>query len=170
MALKIVGYWAAQGGGDGYPDVMLLPRSYMPDSEAIAEYLDSAPIARSFRGYSGCRLCGCQNGSRERSDGTYIWPEGLSHYVRSHGLVLPDFLADHIRTKILRAEPHVELDKKDGFLKCDDSEWKLWASENNLTVSCVDVAAKSPLYIMTKAIQDEVDHDILNQVMLQALS
>jgi hypothetical protein len=34
-------------------------------------------------------------GSRELTDGLWIWPEGLSHYVRAHGIILPEEFVAH---------------------------------------------------------------------------
>ena len=39
-------------------------------------------------GYSPCRICGQQNGALELSDGVFVWPDGLAHYVSDH-LVKP---------------------------------------------------------------------------------
>ena len=49
-----------------------------------------------LKGYKS--LPGEQNGSGERSDGTYLWPEGLSHYVREHSVRLPQSVVQHIRS------------------------------------------------------------------------
>jgi hypothetical protein len=47
----------------------------------------------SYRGYSGCRLCGRLNGTREfsltKNDIEYRWPEGLKHYIAEHRVALP---------------------------------------------------------------------------------
>ena len=70
------------------------------ERESVAAYLDAAPAVRSFRGYSPCRICGINNGSAERSDGSYLWPEGLAHYVRTHAVKLPDELLAHIYDRL----------------------------------------------------------------------
>jgi hypothetical protein len=49
------------------------------------------------RGLSPCRLCGQLNGSAEYTDGTYVWPEGLAHYVMEHDVRLPDEFVSHVR-------------------------------------------------------------------------
>lgn len=46
-------------------------------------------------GFSTCRVCGEPNGSVEFTDGTYIWPEGLAHYVRDHSVRLPVEVEQH---------------------------------------------------------------------------
>ncbi len=50
-------------------------------------------------GFSGCRLCGEVNGSAEFTDGVYLWPEGLAHYVREHSVKLPDEVLAHVRRR-----------------------------------------------------------------------
>lgn len=35
-------------------------------------------------------------GSRELTDGEWVWPEGLSHYVREHGVGLPEQFISHV--------------------------------------------------------------------------
>ena len=37
------------------------------------------------------------NGSLELTDGTYVWPEGLAHYVEQHGVKLPGEFLEHAR-------------------------------------------------------------------------
>ena len=34
-------------------------------------------------------------GSRDLTDGVWVWPEGLAHYVRDHGVVLPTSFIEH---------------------------------------------------------------------------
>jgi hypothetical protein len=59
-------------------------------------------------GYSWCRfLCGVPRedmGYETRHDGRWIWPEGLSHYVRTHGITLPDEFVEHALRRIDRGE------------------------------------------------------------------
>ncbi len=47
---------------------------------------------------STCLLCGTTeltNGFR--SDGVWLWPDDLGHYVEHHNIVLPDRFLEHIR-------------------------------------------------------------------------
>jgi len=62
------------------------------ERERVAALLDAAPIVASYRGCSNDRLNPENykaNGSGERALAGWIWPTGLSHYVRAYGLVLP---------------------------------------------------------------------------------
>ena len=58
-------------------------------------YLAAGTIARTYLGYSPCRLCGIENGDREYTDGEFIWPQGLLHYVDEHAVRLPARFVDH---------------------------------------------------------------------------
>lgn len=66
--------------------------------DAVCAHLHGGRLFASYRGYAWCRFrCGADGhemGCREFTDGEWVWPEGLVHYVRVHGVVLPeDFVA-----------------------------------------------------------------------------
>jgi len=93
-----------------------------------------------------CRFCGREIGFRELTDGRWVWPEGLGHYVEAHDVRLPEaFLAsvrapDGSATEFLAAlEPEIWV--ASGYetaspveLKAvrtwvvDDTEWRDWAA------------------------------------------
>lgn len=68
------------------------------ERDAIALYLEAGLISRAFMGFSPCRMCGIDNGNLELTDLTYVWPSGLAHYVRAHGVRLPAEFVDHAMT------------------------------------------------------------------------
>jgi hypothetical protein len=82
-----IGYWL--GPYDpGYPDVheFVDPTWDARERTAVAEWLragESNPFIHQL-GFSTCRFCGAVNGSDELTDGVYLWPEGLGHYVEKH--------------------------------------------------------------------------------------
>ena len=51
------------------------------------------------RGTSWCRVCGKANGSAEHTDGVYLWPKGLAHYVCEHGVRPPVSVIRHILSR-----------------------------------------------------------------------
>lgn len=99
-----VGFWRTQKesgifsflfGGPSLP--WPEPCEWNPDEKSqVLKHLESAPILRAWYGFSTCRLCGKPNGSSERGDGQYHWPDGLAHYVRDHSVLLPRKFIDHI--------------------------------------------------------------------------
>lgn len=109
--LKRIGFWAdlhnARGIGrlisalEGLPEPKaLVDKAWDPvEREIVATYLDSAPDVEQWLGTSYCRFeCGEINmGSSDKSDGTYLWPEGFSHYVRKHLVRPPVEFVEHVR-------------------------------------------------------------------------
>lgn len=66
--------------------------------EAVVEYLSLGYIESYEFGYATCRICGdyCDEmGCCSLSDGTYVWPEGLKHYVIEHFIELPSEFVNH---------------------------------------------------------------------------
>ena len=101
----ILGYWSktpetAAAEGLPWPGDLMNPEMSPETRTLVGDYLDAhyAPVRyyMGYRGWSNCRLCGKNNGSAEWTDGTYAWPEGLSHYVRAHGVKLPVDFIRHI--------------------------------------------------------------------------
>jgi len=59
------------------------------EREVVGTYLANGTIVRSYLGCSSCRICRQVNGSAELTDGLYLWPEDLAHYVNEHAVRLP---------------------------------------------------------------------------------
>lgn len=74
-----------------------------PDLLQLAAYLDSGLV--SLMTASGkpwhCHLCGqsFKNNSVQMSDGTWVWPFYLGHYVQHHHVRLPDRFVERIRDR-----------------------------------------------------------------------
>ena len=96
-SLKSVGYWRS-AQRPKYPDPAdLVDETWSQDErEDVAFYLSSALIPRTWMGYSPCRICGRDNGAVDFTDGVYIWPEGLAHYVEDHAVRLPHEFVEHV--------------------------------------------------------------------------
>ena len=99
--LILIGYWATEPA-DGWPS----PASFVDTSwdtgerEVVTEYLRRGFVSRAYMGYSPCRLCGRDNGCLELSDGIYVWPDGLAHYVSEHAVRLPPVFVEHVLSMI----------------------------------------------------------------------
>jgi hypothetical protein len=106
-----VGFWADTKGGIEYlanvifdrlpdPRDLVDPDWSLQERELIAAYLNAAPDVEHWLGYSYCRFdcgeSGTAMGTTDKSDGRYLWPEGLSHYVLKHSVRLPEDFIRHI--------------------------------------------------------------------------
>lgn len=95
--LRSIGFWSGGATNARWPDVrQFVDVNWDPDErDQVANYLQSGLVVRSYMGYSPCRLCGKDNGDLELSDGAYVWPDGLAHYILEHGVRLPDQFVQH---------------------------------------------------------------------------
>jgi hypothetical protein len=100
-ALKAVGYWWSHPNdnfpADGqFPDPTLLVSPSWCETERgqIVAYLQGGHTYSQWRGLSYCRFeCGIPDsdmGSRCLTDGVWVWPEGLAHFIDYHNVRLPD--------------------------------------------------------------------------------
>ena len=97
MTVWIIGYWRSESEPH-WPD----PSDFVDEDwdqierRRVAAYLSSGVVPRAAAGYSKCRICGQRNGSAEHTDGVYLWPEGLAHYVTDHAVRLPVEFVEHV--------------------------------------------------------------------------
>ncbi len=95
--LILIGYWDGPEADPSWPS----PEEFVDASwdiderDLVVSYLRMGFVARSFMGFSRCRFCGKENGNLELSDGHFVWPDGLAHYVVEHGVRLPDRFVRH---------------------------------------------------------------------------
>ena len=92
--LKLIGYWQEDKTAWMHPSKYVNPNWKVEDKSQIIQYLNKGVPLFAFLGVSHCRFdCGIDDvamGHRELTDGEWIWPEGLAHYVEYHSVKLPD--------------------------------------------------------------------------------
>jgi hypothetical protein len=105
VKLVRIGYWT-DGPGFDWPDPTPLVDESISEAELalVADYLERGFVAAACLGKSTCRLCAKSVGGRESTDGTFIWPEGLPHYVRVHKVRLPSRVIDHVNQWVAALE------------------------------------------------------------------
>jgi hypothetical protein len=69
----------------------------------VLAYLRAGQVWIRFHGWSYCRFeCEVEPsvlGDCDLTDGVWMWPEGLAHYVEAHSVRLPDEFVDHMRSR-----------------------------------------------------------------------
>lgn len=91
--------------------------------QTVADYLDQGLIHTQYRGFSWCRVCNFESklmGSTDLTDGVWLWPAGLSHYLRNHSVGLPESFILHALSKPTFTQPPPDEDTS-----C--SLWVEWA-------------------------------------------
>lgn len=94
-----VGYWNNEY--NDYPQYPhpkdLIDASFWKglDKKRIKEYLDTQPFCMHAFGFARCRICDKVLGTSDRTDGTFVWPDKLSHYIY-HDVKLPKEFIKHI--------------------------------------------------------------------------
>lgn len=94
--LRAIGYFIESLDDDDFP----APQELVGEDSrlaVVADYLDRGLTYEQYRGISWCRFsCGDEHmGSRDLTDGAWVWPEGLSHYLRVHSVRLPEEFIHH---------------------------------------------------------------------------
>ncbi|WP_232014264.1 hypothetical protein [Cellulomonas fimi] len=98
----MIGYWDGPNTRPGWPrPEQFVDTTWDADErELVADYLSRGHVARAYMGYSECRMRGRLNGSLEFTDGFFVWPEGLRHYVVDHAVRLPARFVEHAQSRI----------------------------------------------------------------------
>lgn len=132
--LKLVGLWAAEQHlnttaclGWIHPRHLQQPGWSGAEGTRILAYLRGGVEWAGYRGQARCRL-GCEPpiGGRELTDGEWVWPEGLAHYVEAHGVRLPEDLVATMRAHRFSIPKNAATQRKQGL---DGEPWLRWCAQ-----------------------------------------
>jgi hypothetical protein len=125
--LEALGYWFDERAPSAYPRPQRLVGTWPARQRArIVAYLRAGSVFEVYRACSHCRFaCGIRPselGRRDLTDGAWVWPEGLAHYVEAHAVQLP---ARFVRHALAHRRPApVELPDHEGLI--DEASWLAW--------------------------------------------
>ena len=88
-----IGFWWDDNEEDRqYPKVEQFIDNNLSAEEKkkIVVYLKKGRCVNQYLGFSGCRICGKRNGNSEFTDGRFLYPEGLIHYITEHNVRIPE--------------------------------------------------------------------------------
>jgi hypothetical protein len=111
------GFWGPTDDEPSNPSIrdFIDPKWRPSDKNRMIEYLVNCPVAvASCAGYSNCLLCseraeiGCF-----QSDGTWLWPADLAHFVSEHSVVLPQRFVEHMRNRAFNPPAKLDLPIED---------------------------------------------------------
>jgi len=130
-----IGYWHSTGAIAAtrfpHPQGVVLPGWEREKRIILATYLRSGKTAYISCGFSYCRFaCGVddtQMGTRGLTDGRWLWPEGLHHYVERHSVRLPDEFVAHASARRFEIPPEEVGDLNTQFSL---EFWEAWCDRN----------------------------------------
>jgi hypothetical protein len=106
--LKRVGYWKSESEPLlPHPGVLIDEAWDRRERDQVIAYLEASYLSPVFWcGHSWCRF-GCPShstdlGSADLTDGTWIFPEGFVHYLRSHHVKPPYEFLEYVRRRGFR--------------------------------------------------------------------
>lgn len=135
--LEVLGWWFNDEAPGPLPRPQLLVRPWDPEERtAVVDHLRAGKVLVHYPEPSFCRFaCGeAEMGSADLTDGTFVWPEGLVHYVVEHGVTLPRHFVAHAVARAGREVPFVVPKPKFGLF--DQGAWLQWGREQR---ACLDL-------------------------------
>ena len=134
---RAVGYW---GTGDPpsrfpRPQWLVRPGWRAEERDRIAAYLRAGKMVNGWCGLARCRFegCGILLGCCDMTDGRWVWPQKMEHYLLEHAVSLPDEFIDDMRAAGWQVP--AELDAEDlkrrlwtaGQPLMDSTFWREWS-------------------------------------------
>jgi hypothetical protein len=153
--LQVLGHWFLDEAPSALPRPQALVAPWDPDAlAAVVRHLRAGFVLVRFPEASHCRFhCGEEAmGHADLTDGTYVWPEGLVHYVERHSVRLPDPFVAHALAHP-QGVPAFALPKP-AFGLYDLGPWQRWARQQG---ACLDLDG---FEIPTGDVLDRVANDL----------
>lgn len=125
-----IGYWNNKRSSENrfiWPQE-LVQKDITDDMASLASYLSKGSEAIHWMGYSSCRICGLTLGVSCLTDGVYIWPEKLEHYILEHKISLPIDFLQHAQKNKWKVEKTNYNGLYDGKIKW--GYWINWCKKN----------------------------------------
>lgn len=167
--IEPVGYWSEKYENGVTP--MFLTGEIDPFMKSqIVHYLKSGHRGIEFLGRARCRFHCKKSYSSELentdfTDGSWVWPEGLAHYVEEHNLLLPPEFILHMHNNRFSV-PQVDVDFMANHKMQDNAPeiqveseniWKNWLLKNN-----EQAYLKNPVVIQNQP-QHTAEQNILDE-------
>lgn len=129
--LQKIGFWNGMSDmGYIWPQEIVAKKKIEPKLKcAIISYLQHGVPVEGYMGDSSCRFCGKILGSHDMSDGTWVWPEKLEHYIEEHNVMLPEEFIAHAEKKKWHITFKYEIPDRDIEVNFKSSKWSKTISD-----------------------------------------
>ena len=130
-----IGFWYGEGKDSDLPDPAWFVDENYPEQEKkeVIDYLKKGKKVNLYRGWSNCRICGEKTpGGSDDTDGLYVFPSGLVHYVEKHNLRLPDEFIQRVKEK----GPIIEISRIDlSEISITKASFEWWKNQKGIDPS-----------------------------------
>jgi len=151
MIINMIGFWPPEFTDS--PPYFILDKTNEYDREGMISYLESGFKIIDWFGYSFCRFncgtSGMEMGVYDVTDGEWVWPQGLIHYIDKHNIDLPvEFISkvksenysmnisDAMMRLLLIEKKNLEKDHAiPSVIKYSSLLWKEWLKQKEQSVS-----------------------------------
>jgi hypothetical protein len=136
--LEVLGFWFNEQAPTSLPRPQLLVGGLsVQDRNLLVSYLRQGKTLVRYPEPSFCRFaCGeAEMGRADLTDGTFVWPEGLAHYLDRHDVRLPQHFLTHVQQRNGSLAPFTP--PKPTFGLFDTGPWLAWGIEQR---ACLDLA------------------------------
>ncbi|MEO6726992.1 MAG: hypothetical protein ABIP14_17015 [Blastocatellia bacterium] len=135
----LIGYWRSKQEPSWPDPARFVDPQWEPEiRDVVIKYLDAGETLSMCMGRSWCRFR-CREygqwglGSSTLTDGVYLWPNGLSHYLEKHAVRLPQSFVEHV---LQRAKQPTRLESLLRWLAGEpgpdyDEDW--WRAQTGFT-------------------------------------
>jgi len=138
--LEALGYWFNERAPNAYPRPQRLVGAWPARQRAqVLAHLRAGSMFERYRACSHCRFaCGIRPselGRRDLTDGVWVWPEGLAHYVEAHSVRLPARFVRHVAARGLPARREgLIVPSGAGGWRIDEASWLAWGRAQGASV------------------------------------
>ena len=191
---KAIGYWHSEDEPHLPDPAWFIDEHWdKPERQTVVDYLKKGETVAQYRGWSWCRFgCPDANGNADKTDGTYIYPEGLVHYIEKHHVRLPVDFINHIYGKPEVSKPIISqvlnFFTKKNIVKqnivVDNDRWEIdydwWISQNknnphNLSFDSSNAIVKSFIsqeearLFGEKNVETSIEYTLLDKSIIREL-
>ena len=176
--LQAVGYWFNALAPNAYPRPQALVGRWTAATRSrVVAFLRAGSLFESYGANSFCRFaCGARGsvmGHRDLFDGTWVWPEGLAHYVEVHDVRLPANVVRHVMKQPARTTSIARPKRREGLI--DDSRWIAWGKDRGAAIELAP-AWHIPDWQTQRTIEQQIHrrlsptHALMNQTLTVLLA
>ncbi len=130
IKIKIgLGYWSTYDNKAlPNPETFIGEDWDQAERSACIEHIKSGRMTAEYAGFSGCRICKELLGTKDLTDGLFVFPEKFEHYIEAHDLKPPKVFVDYVMNRLDIQAFEKELERITKMLELQEFSSYIWPS------------------------------------------